>query len=124
MEDFFKNLTVADILTILSIIFSLVFGIVSFIKARKKTKNVSEEFVFQENLYNEVINAMETCEKTLSPLKNALGVSVSSMKLENVLQKVQNYCLSNGKEFNEEKVKKLINDLIGFSKIVNYKKSV
>jgi hypothetical protein len=124
MWNIIKNLSVADILYIIVTAVSIVFGVISFLKARKNAKNSNEEFLFQENLLQEIINAMETCEKTLSPLKNALGTSISSMKLDNVIQKVQNYCLSNGRAFDKEKVEKLINDLIGFSKIVNYKKSV
>ena len=124
MLDFILSLSVTDILSLVAMIASLIFGIWSYIKGRNKAKNVNEEFVFQENLFNAVISAMEDSEKILTPLKNALGTSVSSMKLDNVLQKVQNYCLSNNKPFDKEKVEKIITDLINFSKIVNYKKTV
>lgn len=124
MWDLIKNLSVTDILKILATVASIIFGIVVWLKGRKNAKTANEEFVFQANLFETILTAMEDCEKILTPLKNALGSSVSSMKLDNVLQKVQNYCLTNNKPFDKDKVEKIINDLIDFSKTVNYKKSV
>lgn len=124
MWNLIKNLSVTDVLTIVAMLASIIFCVYSYVKGQHKAKTANEEFVFQGNLFETIISAMEDSEKMLTPIKNALGTSVSSMKLDNVLQKVQNYCLCNNKPFDREKIEKIITDLINFSKIVNYKKSV
>lgn len=117
-----KLFTVKDLLTIIFGIASLIYAIICTIKARNKAKESKEEFNFYETLYETVLQSMECSEKTLTPLKNFVGQTVSEMKLDDTLKRVQNFCLTHGKIYNEEKVKTIINKLIDFSKIVNYKK--
>ena len=124
MDKILENLTATDVVTIFLGIISIGYGIYTAIKASKKAKETNEEFNFQAALFEEILFAMENSEKIISPLKGVIGTNVSEMKLDNALQRVQNYCLTNNKPFNREKVEKIITDLINFSKNVNNKKSV
>lgn len=124
MDKLLESLTVTDVATIFIGVISIFYAIYTAIKASKKAKETNEEYNFQAALFEEILLAMESSEKIISPLKGIIGANVSEMKLDNALQRIQNYCLTNNKPFNKEKVEKIITDLINFSKNVNNKKSV
>lgn len=62
-------------------------------------------------------NVYDGMDKLMKPN----GDSAGGVKHENVFIKLQAYALQNGYEFDAEKWSKVIDDLVNFTKIVNYK---
>lgn len=104
------------ICTCLSFLYAA-FVTVRMIVKRKRAGTVPDVV----EIIDSVMSNMEKAEDLYNNF-TAYGTKFSENKLEDVLTKVQNFCLTRGINYDEETVRTCVERLIKFSKKVNSKK--
>lgn len=105
------------IIDLLVSVISFIVSAILVISITRKNKTAAQSDI---DIIFEIINNMQTSEKALSPLKAIIG-NVGDMKKDDVLTKLQNFCLTRGIKFDSEKISYIVEKLIEFSKTVNAK---
>lgn len=104
------DVVITAVVSLFSVVLSIIYG-----------KNVKFKAANCIDIIFQVIDEMEKTEEALTPLKDVAGRKVGAMKKEDVITKIQNYCLANDIEFNYDVVSETLEKLIDFSKKVNHK---
>lgn len=121
------------ILTIVSTIASFLFvtlipSIIALVKKWKEAKNANTE-AEKEAVYNDLLcqmnkliaNAEAAYKQVDDIVKQKCGQGSGVAKKDNVMTKLQNYCLQKGIEFDEAYWSKKIDDTVAMTKTVNAK---
>lgn len=124
---------IKTILTIVSTIASFLFvtlipSIIALVKKWKEAKNAKTE-AEKEAVYNDLLcqmnkliaNAEEAYKQLDSVVKKTGGQGSGAAKKDNVITKLQNYCLQKGIEFDEAYWSQKIDDTVAMTKKVNAK---
>lgn len=116
------------VLSVLVAFFSA--GVPAFLSLRKawNARTVAETDVAKEKADADLLEAAKNFIATaegvydgMDKLMKPQGDSAGGVKRENVFIKLQSYALQRGYEFDAEKWSKVIDDLVKFTKSVNYK---
>lgn len=105
---------VALVLSLLYSLYTIIYGLV---KKRKEKGKMLELGEVVECIMAQMIKA----EEIYNNFQN-FGQKFSENKLEDVLTKVQNYCLTAGVKYDENAVRNIVEKFIDFSKKINSSK--
>lgn len=109
-----------SILYLIALGLSLAGCLFSIIRAVIK-KMRKDEGICVSDITGVIMDNMIRVEELYDNFQN-FGSNFSNNKLEDVLTKVQNFCLSNGLNFDKGSITQIVENLINFSKKVNAKK--
>ena len=104
------------ICTCLSFLYAIFVTVRMIVK--KKKAGATPDIV---EVIDSVMSNMQKAEELYNNF-TAYGTKFSANKLEDVLTKVQNFCLTRGITYDEDTVRNIVEKLIKFSKTVNAKK--
>ena len=111
------KMSATQIIQLCALALSLLYVIWTTIRICTLKKKETGE-VMPNDVLNVIMQQMIKAEELYNNFQN-FGKKFSENKLEEVLMKVQNYCLNAGIKYDETVVKEYIDKLIDFSKKVN-----